>query len=294
MGPFLKFFLAAAVCSLAIAISALESRAGEPADEESNALLAAHNRARMAEHKEPLKLSDKLAKAALAHATDMARQKKLDHKGSDKSTAAERVKRAGYLYVHIGENIANGQKTVEQVMESWMKSPGHRANILGEFSEMGAARVEDEDGSSYWCVDFGVPMPRLDPDEAAAAVVKRINDDRVKRKKKPLKSEKKLMRGAAAIAGALAAKERLELQGDPIKLIGEQALEDKDVQLHYSSNVPTAEEIASELLDDEKSQLDGYQEIGVGYALAKNGSPYWCTIVAKARGLRRPGRRPQD
>ena len=66
----------------------------------------------------------------------------------------------GYVYVRVGENIAEGQKTVDQAMDSWMNSPGHRANILADFSEMGAARTEDDDGNNYWCVDFGTPMPR--------------------------------------------------------------------------------------------------------------------------------------
>ena len=123
---------------------------------------------------------------------DMAKRHKLDHKGSDGSTVADRVKRAGYVYVRVGENIADGQKTVDQVMDSWMKSPGHRANILAEFTEMGAARVEDDEGVNYWCVNFGAPMPRLKPDEAAAAVIKEINRDRETAKSVPLKADPRL------------------------------------------------------------------------------------------------------
>ena len=137
----------------------------------------------------PLKLSPKLCESAAIHARDMAKHNKLDHKGSDGSTVADRVKRVGYIYVRVGENIAKGQKTVDQVMDTWMNSPGHRANILADFTEMGAARVEDDDGRNYWCVNFGIPMPRLNPEEAAAAVVKVINRDREAGRKVLLKPE---------------------------------------------------------------------------------------------------------
>ena len=117
----------------------------------------------------------------------------------------------------MGENIAEGQKTVDQVMDSWMKSPGHRANILAEFTEMGAARVEDDEGDNYWCVNFGIPMPRLKPDEAAAAVVKEINRDREAGGKVLLKAEPKLGHAAMAMSAAMAAKDSLEIDGDPIQ-----------------------------------------------------------------------------
>ena len=136
------------------------------------ALLAAHNLERKKDRPGPLKLSEKLSQAAMAHAKDMAKQQKLDHTGSDKSTVVERVKRQNYPYVIVGENIANGQSDVSEVMTTWMESPGHRDNIMAEFTEMGAARVEDDVGMNYWCVDFGKPIPQLKPTEAAKALVK--------------------------------------------------------------------------------------------------------------------------
>ena len=217
----------------------------------------------------------------------MASRQKLDHKGGDGSTVSDRVKRVGYVYVRVGENIANGQKSVEQVMDSWMKSPGHRANILGEFTEMGAARVEDDDGANYWCVNFGTPMPRLKPDLAAAAVVKQFNHDRETAKKTPLKAEPSLMQGAMALSAAMAAKDSLELGSDPFKIIGEKAIGNKEIRLQLSAGVPTPETAAKELVGDEPAKLDSFREIGVGYALAKSGTPYWCAIFAKVVGARR-------
>ena len=157
--------------------------------------LAAHNRERKKEGRDPLKLSEKLSQAALVHAKDMAEHHKLDHTGSDKSTVAERVKRQGYPYVMVGENIADGQKDVDEVMATWMESPGHRENILAEFTEMGAARVKDDEGVNYWCVDLGTPIPQLKPSEAAAALVKYLNDDRKKREKPLLKAETEARQG---------------------------------------------------------------------------------------------------
>jgi uncharacterized protein YkwD len=45
-------------------------------------------------------------------------------------------------------------------MKAWMDSPGHKKNVLGEFSEIGAACAVGEDGATYWCVTFGLPKGR--------------------------------------------------------------------------------------------------------------------------------------
>ena len=54
------------------------------------------------------------------------------------------VKKTGYVYVRIGENIADGQTSVDQVMTTWLESPPHRDNMMGDFTDMGAARIDDE------------------------------------------------------------------------------------------------------------------------------------------------------
>lgn len=56
-----------------------------------------------------------------------------------------------------GENIAEGQESPEKVMDSWMKSPGHRANILnGEFRELGVGYLyqPEEEYLHYWVQNF--------------------------------------------------------------------------------------------------------------------------------------------
>jgi uncharacterized protein YkwD len=55
----------------------------------------------------------------------------------------------------VGENIAWGQHSVEEVVTCWMNSPGHRANILnGGYRKMAAAAYTAADGSIYWCEQF--------------------------------------------------------------------------------------------------------------------------------------------
>jgi uncharacterized protein YkwD len=120
-------------------------------------LVAAHNQVR-AEAKLPsLFVSKKLQAAAIEHARDMANHKKMSHTGSDGSTPSARIMARGYRMKRTGENIAFGQRRVEDVMKLWMKSPPHRRNILGNFSEIGAACATASDGTLYWCVSFGLP-----------------------------------------------------------------------------------------------------------------------------------------
>jgi uncharacterized protein YkwD len=278
-----------ATYALAMAVLSGGRWIDERVDPAVASLLAAHNRERKKEGRDPLRLSSKLCQAAAVHALDMAKHQKLDHAGSDGSTVADRIKRTGYVFVRVGENIAVGQETVDEVMTTWMKSPGHRANILAEFTEMGAARAEDEEGEPYWCVNFGIPMPRLKAEEAAAAVIKQINRDRQAAGRVELKVESRLARAAMAISEAMAAKDSLDLDSDPFKLIDEKAIEGREVRLQLSANVATPVEAANALLGEDANQLASFREIGVGYALAKNGTPYWCAIFAKPSASRGPG-----
>jgi uncharacterized protein YkwD len=253
----------------------------KPVDPIAAALLAAHNRVREAEGKAPLALSEKLCQAAAVHAKDMADHRTPDHVGSDKSTVADRVKRTGYAYIVVGENIADGQKAVEQVMTGWLESPSHRENILADFTEMGGARAKDDQGINYWCVALGTPIKQLKPKEAAAAVVKYLNEDRKKRKKPVLKAETRIGKMAMELSAVMAKNDTSELKGDPFKLIETEAPRGREFRIMASGNAPTHVEAAKSVLGEDASALDDYREVGVGYAIARNGTPYWCTILAK-------------
>jgi len=62
---------------------------------------------------------------------------------------------SGITYRTSGENIAAGQKTPAEVVESWMNSPGHRANILNEeFHQIGVGYASGGTYKHYWCQLF--------------------------------------------------------------------------------------------------------------------------------------------
>lgn len=100
----------------------------------------------------PLNVDAKLAQAAQDHSADMAERDYFDHTTPEGLTFAERIVNAGYP-TPGAENIAVGQQTSEEVMDGWMNSDGHRANILNcELTNIGVGFVED---GMYWTQDFG-------------------------------------------------------------------------------------------------------------------------------------------
>lgn len=106
----------------------------------------------------PLAPSAALQRAASAHAEDMARRGVMDHAGGDGSTPAERATRAGYAWRTVGENVATGQSTPEQVVAEWLDSPRHCSNIMdADFTEMGVAVASSASGV-YWAQVFGAPQ----------------------------------------------------------------------------------------------------------------------------------------
>lgn len=108
----------------------------------------------------PLEWNDKLEQAAARHAADMAEHQYLEHKGRDGSTPSQRITRVGYRWRGIGENVAAGQPTPEEVVDDWLSSPGHCANIMEPtFAEMGVAfSVNMKTAAAvYWAQEFGRP-----------------------------------------------------------------------------------------------------------------------------------------
>ena len=120
-------------------------------------LVAHHNRLRSEAKLPSLSPSKRLQEAAVDHVRDMAARHKMSHKGSDGSSPSSRITAKGYRLKRCGENVAFGPRTVAGVMKGWMDSPSHKANILGNFSQIGAAYATAEDGTAFWCVTFGLP-----------------------------------------------------------------------------------------------------------------------------------------
>ncbi|GAB2781547.1 hypothetical protein GCM10027073_12690 [Streptomyces chlorus] len=101
----------------------------------------------------PLKVNATLTEAAQKHSEDMAASGSMSHTGSDGSSPADRITRAGYSWSTYGENVAYGYSTPEQVMAGWMASPGHKENILNcAFKEIGVGLAQP---GSYWTQNFG-------------------------------------------------------------------------------------------------------------------------------------------
>jgi uncharacterized protein YkwD len=134
------------------------------------ATLCLLNRERAARGLRPLRSNRKLRVAALRHSASMARHNFFDHTSPTGTTMSSRIKGTGYTRRarswSIGENIAwgsGGYATPRQIVRSWMRSPGHRANILnGGFREIGIGvavgtpmRVAASSGGATYTTDFG-------------------------------------------------------------------------------------------------------------------------------------------
>ncbi|MEV7192456.1 sigma-70 family RNA polymerase sigma factor [Streptomyces sp. NPDC093510] len=103
----------------------------------------------------PVRSNGKLATAATKHSADMAARDYFDHESPDGTDPGDRITAAGYRWSTYGENIARGQQSAASVMDSWMKSPGHRANILNcDFKELGVG-VHNASGGPWWTQAFG-------------------------------------------------------------------------------------------------------------------------------------------
>jgi len=108
----------------------------------------------------PVTLSPFLTAAAIAQSRDMAQRGSLGHPGSDGSTAADRVTRAGYPWRATGENIAAGLRDATEVVAAWVDSPAHCATLMGpEFTQMGVAfaLAPGKNPAIYWTQVFAVP-----------------------------------------------------------------------------------------------------------------------------------------
>lgn len=78
-------------------------------------------------------------------------KQKFAHTRPDGSSFSTALKEQGVSYRGSGENIAWGQKSPEQVMNGWMNSDGHRANILNKnYKNIGVGYYQDENGVNYW------------------------------------------------------------------------------------------------------------------------------------------------
>jgi uncharacterized protein YkwD len=108
----------------------------------------------------PLQANAALQRAAQAHAQDMAENNFLGHEGSSGSLPGDRAATAGYAWSSIGENVAAGQTTAEELVGTWLASSGHCENLMSpDYTETGVAHAVNRgsDKGTYWVQIFGKP-----------------------------------------------------------------------------------------------------------------------------------------
>jgi uncharacterized protein YkwD len=124
-------------------------------------ILARVNEARRKAGVKALRSDSRLDRAAQRHAEDMLARGFFAHESPEDKTVRERAKAAGYDWRTIGENIAEGQFTVDEVMTTWLNSPGHRRNILDpRFEELGVGLALGRANGRHrvlWAQAFGTP-----------------------------------------------------------------------------------------------------------------------------------------
>ena len=108
----------------------------------------------------PLASSVRLMRAAQIHAEQMVRAGRLDHElpRAKYPRTEDRLKAVKYAWRVWAENVAYGPNNPDDVMRIWMKSQGHRANIMNaRVTEIGVGHARDKTGRIYWVQLFARP-----------------------------------------------------------------------------------------------------------------------------------------
>ncbi len=97
----------------------------------------------------PLTIDKTVESAALVRSKEI--EKSFSHTRPNGSSFSTALKEQGVEFMGAGENIAWGQKSPEEVMQGWMNSEGHRANILNaKFTKIGVGYYQNSNGTNYW------------------------------------------------------------------------------------------------------------------------------------------------
>ncbi|HUF17120.1 MAG TPA: CAP domain-containing protein [Thermoanaerobaculia bacterium] len=106
---------------------------------DSQAIVDEMNRYRRHGGQPPLRLNERLSLAAGDRVDDMFTKGYFNHVAPDGLQPFIWLPRRGYRYAAAGENLASGYQSAEALVRGWMSSPSHRANILGNYEEVGLA-----------------------------------------------------------------------------------------------------------------------------------------------------------
>ena len=100
----------------------------------------------------PLQSDSKLMDSARAKSKDMSANRYFSHTSPTYGSPFDQMKSFGVSYRSAAENIAQGQRSAEEVVKAWMESPGHRQNILGaNFTHIG---IGYDANGNYWTQQF--------------------------------------------------------------------------------------------------------------------------------------------
>lgn len=134
-------------------------------------LLVEHNRVRESRGLPPYVNDAVLVRIAQAQAEFQADRDQIGHYGPGGNSVWDRLSDAGYAWSSAGENAAAGQRDAREAVEDWLTSAGHRANVLGNYAEIGGGMAQSSRGTRYWTVVYATPRATWQSFEEAPAAL---------------------------------------------------------------------------------------------------------------------------
>lgn len=102
-----------------------------------------------------LSFNNELCNVSTLKSQDMINKNYFGHNSPTYGSPFNMMNQFNIIYRTAGENIAKGQRTPAEVVNSWMNSPGHRANILNaNFTDIGIGVAKSSNGTLYWTQMF--------------------------------------------------------------------------------------------------------------------------------------------
>lgn len=131
---------------------------GAPLKSFEDEVLRLVNQERVKSGLQTLKANWQASRVARIKSQDMINNGYFGHTSPIYGSPFKMLESYGLKFSAAAENIAKGQRTAQEVMNAWMNSPGHRANILGKsFTELGVGAAKDSNGTLYWTQLFLKP-----------------------------------------------------------------------------------------------------------------------------------------
>lgn len=127
----------------------------DPAKSIESQVVTLVNKERAANGLAPLTLNWQLSRMGEIKCQDMRDHNYFSHNSPTYGSPFQMMTEFGIPYTAAGENIAAGQVSAQDVMNSWMNSPGHRANILNSsYTQIGVGYAKGGSMGTYWSQEF--------------------------------------------------------------------------------------------------------------------------------------------